>query len=250
MLSIVIPVYNEEALFEESVSRISHFCDKSGIAFEVIAVSNGSTDKTSEIGERLAAELPWFTFETISKRGVGRAFKGGCQIAKGDTIVSIDLDLPSDMQFLEYAARLEGSYDLLIGSKFMGYQQRSLLRLFGSQLYVILTQFFFGLTVSDYSPDSKAFRKEFIRPILRHLDPWTGYVLEASLYARIQKLRILQVSIDVCDTRPSSFNLFYEGYYRYRHFFRTWIESKRKSSWFHRSFGKPAKLSINGLEAA
>ena len=54
-LSLVIPVYNEEAILEQSLEELCDRLDEHGIDYEVVVAENGSRDRTVEIGEQVAA---------------------------------------------------------------------------------------------------------------------------------------------------------------------------------------------------
>jgi len=56
--SIVIPIYNEEEILEESTNAIFSLCKNTGIDFEIIFSENGSTDKTKAIAEELTNKHP------------------------------------------------------------------------------------------------------------------------------------------------------------------------------------------------
>lgn len=233
-LSIVMPAYNEQELIERSVLTVHDYLTERNLTHEIIVCSNGSTDQTEAIGKRLMAEHPWFIFSHQEERGVGRAFAAGVRMANAEYIVSLDIDLPAELAFMEYAHDLLKYADMVIGSKSMGNQQRAIVRVLGSQLYIVIAQLAFRLTASDYAPSTKAFRRSAILPVLDHLDQWTGYVFELCLYFRLNGKRVVQIGIDCEDQRPSRFNLLHEGYYRYLHLFRTFLKLRNKNSWFWR----------------
>ena len=55
--SIVVPIYNEEEILEESTNAIFSLCKSMGVDFEIIFSENGSTDKTKAIAEELTNKL-------------------------------------------------------------------------------------------------------------------------------------------------------------------------------------------------
>ncbi|MBX7138538.1 MAG: glycosyltransferase family 2 protein [Oligoflexia bacterium] len=228
MLSILIPVYNEEAILEGSVLKVHGYLKERGLEHEVIVVSNGSTDGTEQHGRALAASHTWFRFLALPQRSVGQAFKHGVREARGEFVVSLDVDLSCELTFIDYAAELLRHADVLVGSKTMGNQKRSVVRVLGSQLYILSTLLFFDLTISDYSIGSKAYRRAALLPALEGLDDWTGYVFELCLYAKKQGLKTVQIGIDCNDTRKSRFNLLHEGLYRYWHLYKCWRRLKAK----------------------
>ena len=233
-LSVFIPAYNEEECFEESVQIVHQLLQEHDITHEVIVVDNGSSDNTATIGSRLQESTDWLRFERINERGAGNAFRHGVSLARAEKVITLDMDLSSDLLFLIMAYELLNHSDMVVGSKTLGDQRRSLMRVFGSQTYILLTNLWLSLTVSDYSIGCKAFKKQQIMPILGELDAWTGYMLELVLYARLQGHKVIQIGVDCDDTRPSHFNLFHEGYYRYLHLYKTYKALKNKESWIHR----------------
>lgn len=227
MISIVIPVLNEEQILATTVDRVHEYLESRGLAHEIIVVSNGSTDRTGAIGEELARKLSWMRFYHLAERGAGRAFVHAVREARGSKIITLDADLSSDINFLDYANHLLDFGDMVLGSKTMGRQRRSPVRVVGSQLYILFTQIFFNLTLSDYSIGCKAFQRAAILPALDSLDPWTGYILDLALYLNQTERKIVQVGIDCDDNRESRFNILHEGIYRYNHLFRCWRRMKR-----------------------
>ena len=227
MLTIFIPVYNEEQILAQSAHTVAEYLNTRQIPFEIVVVDNGSVDGTSRIGNGLASEFPWFRFFSLPERGAGRAFIHGIRQSKGESIVTLDVDLSSDMIFIDYAIDLLKYSDMVVGSKTMGQQRRSLLRVLGSQSYILCTQLLLDLTLSDYSIGCKAYRRELILPALEALDPWTGYTLDLAMYHKSKGLRISQIGINCDDRRKSHFNLLHEGLYRYQHLYRIWKKYRR-----------------------
>lgn len=232
MLSILIPIFNEESILEHSVEQVHRYLIDRGYEHELLVVSNGSTDSSLQICQMLAQKHDWFRYFSIPEKGVGKAFALGVEQARGEFVVSLDCDLSFDLRFLDYAHDLLRYCDMVVGSKTMGKQRRSALRVLASQFYIMIAQLSFGLTISDYSIGCKAYRREAILKALPHIDHWTGYVLELSVYLELKDRRIIQVGVDCNDTRDSKFNLLHEGFYRYLHLYRCRKLSKKKDSWF------------------
>jgi glycosyltransferase involved in cell wall biosynthesis len=233
MISIFIPVYNEEEILEASVRRVHDYLSEHKLEHEIIVGSNGSSDGTCRTGEKLAADLPYFKFFHLPARGAGTAFAHGVRRAQGEFVVTLDVDLSSDLIFIDYASDLLRYADMVVGSKTMGSQRRSAVRVIGSQLYIMISNILFDLTISDYSIGCKAFRRGAILPALDFLDAWTGHIFELCLYLHCRKKKIVQVGIDCDDRRRSRFRILHEGFYRYAHLARCWRRLRRADSWFH-----------------
>ncbi len=230
MLSLLIPVYNEEAILAANAEKVHAFLESRGIAHEILVTSNGSTDGTNELGRKLAARYSWFRFFELPERGAGRAFVLGVKEARGEFLVTLDADLSSRLDFILHANDLLNHADMVVGSKTMGSQRRTLLRIFGSQLYIMITQAFFDLTISDYSIGAKAFRREAVLPFLDSLDPWTGFIFELCLHFKNDGKIILQIGVACEDSRASKFSLLHEGFYRFAHLFRWWRRGRQRAA--------------------
>lgn len=238
MLSVLIPVYNEEELIEQSALRIHDHLSRSQIDHEVIVTSNGSNDRTVEIGRRLESQYSWFRLKDLPEKSVGKAFVTGVREARGEFVVSMDADLSVELTFLDFAHELLKHAGMVVGSKTMGRQRRSFFRVFASQFYIFFTYLLFDLTISDYSMAAKAFRRESILPALDHLDSWTGYTFELALFLHGRNEKIIQVGVDCDDRRPSRFRLLHEGFYRYAHLYRCARERRRPGSWLNAQPGR------------
>src|SRR3984957_16585680 len=92
LLSIVAPVYNEEELVEEFVSRTT--AAVAGLHFELVLVNDGSADRTPELLDRIAAADPRVRVIHLSRNfGHQAALTAGLEHAVGDVVAMIDADL-------------------------------------------------------------------------------------------------------------------------------------------------------------
>jgi glycosyltransferase AglD len=228
MISILIPVFNEEAVLAESVETLRCFLSKDNLEYEILLLDNGSTDKTAEISRELGKKYPNIRYFYTPVKGPGQAFVMGVENARYEYLISLDADLSSDIEFVTNAIHLLKQAPIVIGSKSMGNQDRVFLRILFSHLYILLSQLFFGLTVSDYSLGAKGYHRSVLLPILPYLDKWTGYVLEICIYLKLQRVKIIQISVDCKDLRKSHFNLLHEGFYRYGHILKCWYLVKKE----------------------
>ena len=92
--TVVIPVFNEEAVTEECHRRIKEVMDAEGEPFELIFVNDGSSDRTMKILERLSIEDQHVRVVNLSRNfGHQIAISAGMDFAKGDAVVVMDADL-------------------------------------------------------------------------------------------------------------------------------------------------------------
>jgi glycosyltransferase involved in cell wall biosynthesis len=220
--SIGIPVYNEEELLEQNTIRLLEFLQSLQSQFEVIIGSNGSTDRTPELGVQLAERFPEVRFFHIPERGVGRVFRRFVTEAKHELLISLDMDLSIDMNFVSEALKLLESYDIIVGSKKMGSQKRSLIRMAASTLFVNCAKWLLDLDFADYSIAAKAFRVSLVRRYAYLIREGTAYVIDMVYYVKRDGGRVIQIPVHCEDHRRSKFNLIHEGFYKFYNLGRLW----------------------------
>jgi len=108
-ITVIIPCLNEEQGIEKVLRAMPEFVD------EAIVVDNASTDRTSEVAERLGAKV---IREDV--RGYGRSYKRGFAVASGDLIITLDGDHSYPVDALSYLieAFLHLEVDFLNASRF------------------------------------------------------------------------------------------------------------------------------------
>ena len=94
MLSIVVPVFNEEEVLSVLAARLRPLLDGYGEPYEVLAVDDGSTDRTPELLEDTRTGWPELRIVTLRRKsGHQAALTAGLHRARGAYVVSIDADL-------------------------------------------------------------------------------------------------------------------------------------------------------------
>jgi glycosyltransferase involved in cell wall biosynthesis len=222
--TVGIPVLNEEAILVPNTERLLHYLDGLGRDYEVLIGSNGSTDSTTTLGadlsRRFASRVSFFH---LPERGVGLAFKEFVRRARHPFLVSVDMDLSVDLEFVKTAVELLETHDIVVGSKKMGKQTRTLFRRLGSDSFLQATRLLLGLTYDDYSIAAKAFRVEVLRRFIDRVNEGSSYVLEICYLTKNLGGRITQVPVTCEDWRQSKFNLWHEALYKYSHLVRLWV---------------------------
>jgi len=114
-VSVIIPVFNEEATVGDIITRTKNTLEKMGVKHEVLVVDDGSDDMSADIAlERKATVLRYF------HQGKGIALRSGFRHAKGEMVVTVDADgshkpeeIPLVLRFL-----IENRADFVVGSRF------------------------------------------------------------------------------------------------------------------------------------
>ena len=117
-ISLVIPVYNGEAVLAESLEMVLGFLDARGLEAEVIVVDDGSTDGTAGIVEA-------FTDDRVrglrlpENRGKFAALKTGMAAARGVCRVFTDVDIPYDLEAVPHMAELltNQGFHIVVGDR-------------------------------------------------------------------------------------------------------------------------------------
>jgi glycosyltransferase involved in cell wall biosynthesis len=119
-LSVVIPVYNEEAILATSLTELIDQLAREGRSFEIIVAENGSRDRTVAIARELGARHPELRLLSLDEPNYGAALKRGIAAARGEYIVCDEIDL-GDLDFYRRSlALLESKQaEFVIGSKAM-----------------------------------------------------------------------------------------------------------------------------------
>lgn len=224
--SVVIPVFNEEEILVQNVETLTDHLLLLNTPFEIIIINNGSTDRTESLGRELERKYEFIRFISLHRRGVGFAFKTGVLAAKYEHIISLDIDLSIELNFIEKANRLLENYDIVIGAKILGKQRRSFVRRIGSYTYIYIARWLLGLSFHDYSIGAKAYRRDFVLRHIERIDPYTHYVLNLTVAAKGESAKIVEIPIVCVDFRKSRFNLLKEGFYRFYMLFKTYFRER------------------------
>ncbi|MFH1090944.1 MAG: glycosyltransferase family 2 protein [Pseudomonadota bacterium] len=221
-VTVLIPVLNEADIIEANTLSLLDYLQGLGLPFEIILISNGSTDRTASLGRGLAGKHDRVRFLELPERGVGRAFALGIGQAECDRVVSVDMDLSIDLGFIPRALELLDYCQIVVGSKKMGAQARALWRKLGSTIFILTVRALLGLSFEDYSIAAKAYRREVVLKYLDRIDQGTSYVLDIICHALRDGCQAVEIPVFCEDYRPSKFNLVYEALYRFRNLFRLW----------------------------
>ena len=166
-ISVVIPLYNEEESLPELFAWIQRVMMKNGFTYEVIFVNDGSTDRSWQVIEGLAAQND--TVKGIKFRrnhGKSPALYCGFKKAQGNVVITMDADLqdsPDEIPEL-YRMITEDGYDLVSGYKKKRYDPLS--KTIPTKLFNATARAVSGIkNLHDFNCGLKAYRKEVIKNI-------------------------------------------------------------------------------------
>jgi len=225
--SVLIPVYNEAGILEAKLGELAAYLDAAAPDYEIIVCSNGSDDRTDEIGRGI--RNPRVRFISIPGRGVGLAFREMVKAARAEKLVSIDVDLTSDLKFIPECLRLLEGHSVVVGSKRKGSQERRWYRTAISSVFIRLVKLLLGLRWEDYSIGTKGWRRSDIIGYLDGIDYGSSYVIELIYYLeRVEGKGVVDTPVYCSDTRGSRFNIAHEIAYRLINLVRLWMRVKSR----------------------
>ncbi|MCX6724494.1 MAG: glycosyltransferase family 2 protein, partial [Candidatus Shapirobacteria bacterium] len=116
MISIVVPVFNEEKSLKELYQRINKVLKGS---WEIIFVDDGSTDNSATQILKIAEKDKRVILASLSRHlGKAKALMRGFQDSKGEVIVTLDADLQDEPEEIpKFLAKIDEGYDLVNGWK-------------------------------------------------------------------------------------------------------------------------------------
>src|ERR1700724_300577 len=195
LLSVVAPVYDEEELVEEFIARAC--AAVADYEFELVIVNDGSTDRTAELLDRIAATDPRVRVIHLSRNfGHQAALTAGLEHAIGDVVAMIDADLQDPPELIpDMVAAWSQGADVVYAVR----KQRE-----GETAFKLATASWFyrlfdKLAQVDLEPNSGDFRLLDRRALnallamtersrfLRGMTVWVGFTQTAVSYKRDQR---------------------------------------------------------------
>jgi glycosyltransferase involved in cell wall biosynthesis len=163
MLSIIIPVYNEQDNVLPLHERLNAALHDLGVEYEVILINDGSTDSTDANLRVLAAKDPRYKVVNFRRNfGQTAAMMAGFDFASGDIIIPLDGDLQNDPADIpRLLSKLAEGYDVVSGWRH-DRQDGALKRNLPSRVANWLISRISGVPLHDYGCSLKAYRRDVL----------------------------------------------------------------------------------------
>ena len=200
LLSILIPVYNERTVVEQSLALVLAAALPENMERELVIVDDCSTDGTRAILEALAEREPRIRLIRHEvNQGKGAAVRTAIQNARGDFCLVQDADLEYDPSEYVRLLRplLDGHADAVFGSRYLVSDQTRVLPFWHSVMNKMLTlvsNMFSNLNVTDMETCYKVFRTDLLKSIPIRSNRF-GFEPEITMKCSKRKLRVYEVPI-------------------------------------------------------
>lgn len=164
-LTIVIPVFDEEASLPELADRIRTVCEANDLSFEVWMVDDGSTDDSWAVIRREHVNDSRFHGIRLRRNyGKSAALALGFEQAAGRYVITMDADLQDDpAEIPELVAMLASGYDLVSGWKRT--RRDPLSKKVPSRFFNFVTRRLTGIRLHDFNCGLKAYRREVVKSV-------------------------------------------------------------------------------------
>ncbi|MDQ0117363.1 glycosyltransferase involved in cell wall biosynthesis [Pseudarthrobacter defluvii] len=208
-LEIVVPVYNEEAVLERSITRLAEYLtNEMPSTWKITIADNASTDRTPVIAARLSEHLPNVEYRRLEVKGRGYALRDAWSASDAKVLAYLDVDLSTDLAALPplVAPLLSGHSDISIGTR-LGQSSRvsrGPKREFISRSYNFLLRRTMQVRFSDAQCGFKAIRADVARRLLPHVED-NGWFFDTELLIIAERsgLRIHEIPVDWVDDPDS-----------------------------------------------
>jgi glycosyltransferase involved in cell wall biosynthesis len=194
LLSVVVPVFNEEPTVGNVIDRIHRVLNATGFRYEIIAIDDCSRDRSAWVAKAEYARV----YCLRHHMGKGYALRAGFAKARGDLVATIDSDgshLPEELPLLLLPVA-QGKADMVIGSRFLNNGEGTTRRInkVGNRLFNHIIEVLTDRSISDSQSGFRVMTNSVLRSM------WlksSTYEIESEMLVKTAKkgFRIMEVPI-------------------------------------------------------
>jgi len=166
MLSIVIPVFNEQDSLEELLVRIETIATQYSYELDVLLIDDGSSDNSWSKIKELSQRFSWARGIRLRRNfGKAAALAAAFERAKGQRVITMDADLQDDPREIpNLLAELETGYDVVSGWKKVRHDPWH--KVLPSRVFNSMISWLTGVQLHDHNCGLKAYRREVLSEVL------------------------------------------------------------------------------------
>ena len=160
-LSVIIPAYNEEKRITKTLLSVEEYLKRQPYSYEILVVSDGSTDSTIEVVSRLKEQISSLRIiDNKKNHGKGFVVRQGMLAAGGDIRLFMDADNSTNIdQVSKFLPYFQQGYDVLVAKRIVVVKQ-PWTREFLGWVFRLIVRILVPLGVSDSQAGFKAFSKK------------------------------------------------------------------------------------------
>lgn len=191
IISVIIPVYNEEKNLPPLAQRLHKTLSEFGQSFQIIFINDASTDNSKKVLEEIRDSQPHIILIDVFKNnGKAAALEQGFKIAQGKYLIVIDADLqydPEDIPIL--IQEMEKGADVVSARRVERFDSGTTIQF--SRVYNQILRLICGIHIHDYFSGFKCFRKS----VLDYLDQKGNLIRFISLFAFREGFKVVEVPL-------------------------------------------------------
>lgn len=196
-LSLIIPVFNEEAIITELDRQLKEFLGAVGETWEVLFINDGSKDATLAMLSELAEEEPRYKIVSFARNfGHQAAITAGMDRAEGDAVVIMDADLQDPPEVVsEMIAKWREGYDVVYGRRTVRHGE-SYFKLVTAAAFYRILQMLIPIEIPLDTGDFRLMSRSVVLAMralreqhrfVRGMVAWVGFKQTAVLYERPER---------------------------------------------------------------
>lgn len=191
-ISVFFPALNEQENIKTCVLRALKYLEKRFNDYEILVVSNGSTDNTTKIVEEFARKDKRIKSICNRKVGYGAALRAGFSNSSKELIFYTDADNQFNIKDMDSLFPLLGVYDIVSGYRVK--RQDPLMRIFIGEVYNFIIRVLFNLRIKDIDASFKLYKKKVFENM--SLKANTGLIdAEVLIRAKKKGFKIGQIGV-------------------------------------------------------
>lgn len=188
MISVVIPVFNEEKSLKELYWRLVKVLKKD---FEIIFVDDGSTDNSAMKILEIKEKDPRVSLVSLRRNfGKSKALMAGFQKTKGEVVITLDADLQDAPEEIpSFLKKINEGYDLVVGWKKK--RKDPFLTVFLSRIFNLFISFLTKIKIHDINCGFKAYKRE----VIENLDLYGDLYRFIPVLAASEGFRVAEIEV-------------------------------------------------------
>jgi len=231
MISIIIPVLNEQNVLRELYNRVTQVLKEPAMPYELIFVNDGSTDESEEILEELRKQDPCVKIIELSRNfGHQLAIMAGLDYASGDAVITMDADLQHCPELIRAMIEQWNQGSEVVYTCREPSQKTGILKRLTSRFFYALFNRLSAVQIPQGTADFRLLDKKVVEALrqfpertlfIRGLVRWMGYRQKAinytadprfageSKYSFLKMLRLAIDGITSFSSIPLYFSMFF-----------------------------------------